>query len=191
MIPRFTPCNSSPPAGASSSRNRSVMSATITSDWPTPTVSTRITSKPAASHNAIASRVRRATPPSAALDGLGRINAFGCLDNRSIRVLSPRIDPPDRFDDGSTARTATFRPCSTSIIPKLSVNVDFPTPGVPDKPIRKALRFDCPSLSINWTALERWSSRVLSTNVIARANIRRLPARTASITSWPISILLI
>ena len=63
MIPRLTPCNSSPPAGANKSRKRSHISDTMVSDWPTPTVSINTTSNPAASHKATASRVRRATPP--------------------------------------------------------------------------------------------------------------------------------
>ena len=49
------------------------MSATTVSDWPTPTVSTMITSKPAASHSSMASRVLRATPPSVPPEGEGRI----------------------------------------------------------------------------------------------------------------------
>ena len=110
------------------------MSATMVSDWPTPTVSTITTSYPAASHKMIASRVRRATPPSAARLGEGRIKAPGSRLSRSIRVLSPRIEPPVRADDGSTARTATRRPDAVSIEPKLSIKVDLPTPGVPVRP---------------------------------------------------------
>ena len=75
MIPRLMPCRSSPPAGEASSTNRSVRSATATSLWPTPTVSTSTTSKPAASHSRSASRVRRATPPSSPPDGEGRMKA--------------------------------------------------------------------------------------------------------------------
>lgn len=33
----------------------------------------------------------------------GRTNAFGWIDNCSILVLSPRIDPPVVLDDGSIA----------------------------------------------------------------------------------------
>ena len=51
------------------------MSATAVSDWPTPTVSTSTTSKPAASTTTIASRVARATPPSVPDVGDGRMNA--------------------------------------------------------------------------------------------------------------------
>ena len=68
------------------------------------------------------------------------MKAFGSRDSRSIRVLSPRILPPDLAEDGSTASTATRRPCPVSIRPKLSMKVDLPTPGVPDRPMRKACR---------------------------------------------------
>ena len=70
------------------------MSATAVSDWPTPTVSTSTTSKPAASTTTIASRVALATPPSVPEVGEGRMNASGSADSRAIRVLSPRMLPP-------------------------------------------------------------------------------------------------
>ena len=53
------------------------------------------------------SRVAFATPPSVPADGDGRTNACSSLANRVIRVLSPRIEPPVRAEDGSTASTAT------------------------------------------------------------------------------------
>ena len=49
------------------------MSATTVSDCPTPTVSTITTSKPAASHRRIDSRVMRVTPPRWPLVGEGRM----------------------------------------------------------------------------------------------------------------------
>ena len=51
MIPRLMPWRSSPPEGEASSTNTSTRSATASSDWPTPTVSTITTSNPAASHS--------------------------------------------------------------------------------------------------------------------------------------------
>ena len=116
------------------------ISATTVSDWPTPTVSISTTSKPAASHRVTASRVRRATPPRCVWLGDGRMKASRSRDKRSIRVLSPKIDPPEREEDGSIASTATLSPRPISIMPKLSIKVDFPTPGVPDNPIRSASR---------------------------------------------------
>lgn len=79
--------------------------------------------------------------------------AFSRL-SRSIRVLSPRIDPPEREEEGSTAKTATRRPSPISNMPKLSIKVDLPTPGVPDRPIRKAWRSFGKALS-NSTACAR------------------------------------
>ncbi len=67
--PFLMPCNSSPAPGSISTRKKSVMSATAVSDWPMPTVSTRITSNPAASHSSMVSRVLAATPPSVPDDG--------------------------------------------------------------------------------------------------------------------------
>ncbi len=67
-----------------------------------------------------------------------------------MRVLSPRIDPPVRAEDGSIASTATRSPCPVSIDPKLSMNVDLPTPGVPDSARRMACRsFGNASISSN------------------------------------------
>ena len=62
-MPRLTPCSSSPPAGAIRSKKISDISETIVSDCPTPTVSMKMISKPAASQIATASRERLATPP--------------------------------------------------------------------------------------------------------------------------------
>jgi hypothetical protein len=44
----------------------------------------------------IASRVRRATPPRVVPAGDGRMKALGSRASRSMRVLSPRIEPPER-----------------------------------------------------------------------------------------------
>ena len=95
-----------------------------------------VTSKPAASTKVMASRVRRATPPRERPAGVGRIKALGSLDRTSIRVLSPRIEPPEREEVGSTASTATLRPRAVRWFPKASMNVDFPTPGAPVIPRR-------------------------------------------------------
>jgi hypothetical protein len=86
------------------------MSATAVSDWPMPTVSTRIASKPAASQASMVSRVLAATPPSVPADGEGRMNALSSAASRAIRVLSARIEPPVRAEEGSTASTATRWP---------------------------------------------------------------------------------
>ena len=55
-----------------------------------------------------------------------------------MRVLSPRIDPPLRRLDGSTASTATRWPAAVRWPPSSSMNVDLPAPGVPVMPRRMA-----------------------------------------------------
>ena len=115
------------------------MSQTAVSDWPMPTVSTSTTSKPAASHNSIASRVFAATPPSVPDEGEGRMKAASEFASRAIRVLSPRIEPPVRAEEGSTASTATLWPRPIRNMPSSSMVVDLPTPGEPVMPTRIAL----------------------------------------------------
>ena len=97
-----------------------------------------ITSKPAASHSAIVSRVLRVTPPSVPDVGDGRMKADDSCASRFMRVLSPRIEPPVRFDVGSTASTATRWPAATRFMPNSSMVVDLPTPGTPVTPSRNA-----------------------------------------------------
>ena len=138
-MPRFTPCSSSPAPGASSSTNTSTMPATATSDWPTPTVSTSTTSKPAASHTSIASRVRRATPPSVPPDGDGRMNA----SRPARQLLHARLVAEDRTaararSTGRPRAPPPRCPASTRCRPSASMNVDFPAPGAPLMPTRVA-----------------------------------------------------
>ncbi|CAM5368098.1 hypothetical protein FALB51S_01697 [Frigidibacter albus] len=83
------------------------------------------------------------------------MKARGSRLRRSIRVLSPRMEPPERAEEGSTASTATRSPCAVSIIPKDSMKVDLPTPGVPDSPMRSAWRPDPASASSSAPASAR------------------------------------
>ena len=117
-------------------RKKSTISATRDSLWPTPTVSTKTTSNPAASRTTIVSLLLWVTPPKSPEAGEGRINAALLDESRSMRVLSPRIEPPETELDGSTARTATRWPLSVSCVPNSSIKVLFPTPGAPVTPIR-------------------------------------------------------
>ena len=117
-------------------RKVSTISATATSDWPTPTVSTMTVSKPAASSTSIDSRVARATPPRCDPDGDGRTKASSLAVSAAIRVRSPRTEPPVRELLGSTATTATRCPCSMSRVPSASMKVDLPAPGIPEMPTR-------------------------------------------------------
>ena len=91
-IPFLIACRSSPALGSWSSTKTSTMPATVVSDWPTPTVSTMITSKPAASHTSIASRVFSATPPSEPPEGDGRMNEL----RLAREPLHPRLVAQDR-----------------------------------------------------------------------------------------------
>jgi hypothetical protein len=66
------------------------------------------------------------------------MKALGSTASRAIRVLSPRIEPPELFEEGSTARTATRWPAAVRLEPRTSISVDFPTPGGPVTPTRIA-----------------------------------------------------
>lgn len=97
-------------------QKKSTIECTAVSLCPTPTVSTKILSKPAASQSMIVSRVLRATPPNEPADGLGRIKDFGWTDSFSMRVLSPKILPLERSLLGSIAKTANFPPSQAHAI---------------------------------------------------------------------------
>mmetsp|Transcript_86338 Transcript_86338/g.230579 ORF Transcript_86338/g.230579 Transcript_86338/m.230579 type:complete len:221 (-) Transcript_86338:422-1084(-) len=107
-MPRLMPCSSSPPAGGRSSRHMSATSVTSTSDWPTPTVSTSTMLYPAASMSITTSSVCWARPPRTQPDAQGLTYALGFMESLSMRVLSPRMEPPERCEEGSTATTATL-----------------------------------------------------------------------------------
>ena len=139
MMPRLMPCNSSPVPVTCKRRKKSTIEWAAVSDCPTPTVSTMMVSKPAASQSTIDSRVLRATPPSEPAEGLGRMKALSMVESSCIRVLSPRIEPRERSEEGSIARTASFFFCLQSITPRASIKVDLPAPGTPVIPTRMAL----------------------------------------------------
>ena len=136
MMPRLMPCSSSPAPEICSSMNMSTIECTTVSDCPTPTVSMKITSNPAASHSTIVSRVLRATPPSDPAEGEGRMKTSGLPEMLSMRVLSPRIEPPLRSDEGSMASTASLCRSEVTMLPTASMKVDFPAPGTPVMPMR-------------------------------------------------------
>ena len=88
--------------------------------------------------------------------------------------------PPVRVEDGSTASTATRCPRAVSMLPNASMNVDLPTPGTPVMPMRVAFpAYGASCTSSSW-ASARWSARLDSTSVIARARSARVPPRTRS-----------
>ena len=136
IMPRLMPCNSSPAPEIWSIMNISTIECTAVSDCPTPTVSMKMTSNPAASHRMIVSRVLRATPPSDPAEGEGRMKTSGLPEMLSMRVLSPRIEPPLRSDEGSMASTASLCRSEVTMLPTASMKVDFPAPGTPVMPMR-------------------------------------------------------
>ena len=156
------------------------MSATAASDWPTPTVSTITRSKPAASQASSASRVRRATPPRVPPAGEARMKLRSLRASAGIRVLSPRIEPPERALEGSIASTAS----------RLPVAMRARAEGLDEGGLAHAWRARdaeahgppaCGSSA--WSsasARSRSSSRVDSMRVIAAASARRSPARMAA-----------
>ena len=52
--------------------------------------------------------------------------------------MSPNIEPPVVAEEGSIASTAIFFPFCVSCKPRVSIKVDFQTPGVPVRPIFRA-----------------------------------------------------
>ena len=74
-----------------------------------------------------------------------------------MRVLSPRMLPPESALEGSMVSTATLWPASTRFMPKESISVDFPAPGTPEMPTRMALpvrgKSACRSASVSYTHL--------------------------------------
>ena len=159
------------------------MECTVVSDWPTPTVSIKITSYPPASHRMIVSRVFLATPPRDPPAGEGRMKAFSSAERSSILVLSPRILPPERSLEGSMASTASFLPEAVIRVPRDSMKVLFPTPGTPvipiltDFPAWGKLLFIIPRAS-SWC-----SGKALSIMVIAWLRRERSPLMIPSIYS--------
>ena len=114
-----------------------------------------------------------AMPPKWALLGDERMSAKGSNDNVSILVLSPKILPLLTVLLGSIVSTAIFLPSEVRNLPKPSINVLFPAPGIPEIPILKDFTLVvcnsckiCPAKSLS-------SERVLSNREIALLKITR------------------
>ena len=108
-IPFLMPWSWSPVRARVRNRKVSTMPATVTSDWPTPTVSTRTRSNPAASSTTIAWAVALATPPRCPRRG-GPHERPRVGGQRRHPRLVPQHRPPVRTDEGSTARTPIRSP---------------------------------------------------------------------------------
>ena len=88
----------------------------------------------------MASRVRCATPPRDPREGEGRMNAMSLEAREFMRVLSPRMLPPEIWLLGSIASTATFCPNSLiKYVPSTSITLLLPAPGTPVMPTRMEL----------------------------------------------------
>ena len=141
------------------------------------------TSKPAASHTSIASRVFSATPPSEPPDGDGRMNDAG----RPRQPLHARLVAEDRAPGERAGgvhrqhRDAWPRPIRYR--PSASMNVDLPAPGEPVMPTRIEWPVCGSSASSTAAARAWWSRRVDSTSVIALASARGWRASTPSTSS--------
>ncbi len=109
-IPALAAWMPSPIPGASSTTEVSACAAISTSDWPTPTVSTRITSQPAASSTRSACGAAQDRPPRWPRVAIERMNTSGSVAWSCIRTRSPSSAPPENGEDGSTASTPTRLP---------------------------------------------------------------------------------
>src|SRR3954451_7777543 len=103
-----------------------------------------------------------------------------------MRTRSPSRAPPEKGDDGSTARIPTRFSARRSSPTRADVDVDLPTPGAPVMPTILA----CPACgtSVAVTSLSRGDSS--STREISRATARGSPSRareTRSVTTLPSS----
>src|SRR4051794_33448690 len=169
----------SPIPGARSTTVVSAARATSTSLWPTPTVSTRTTSKPAASRTRSACGAAHANPPRWPREAIERMNTPVSVACSDIRTRSPRSAPPENGEDGSMASTPTRFPSRRSAVTSAEVVVDFPTPGGPVIPTTCAL----PQCGASSAIAERRSGDSSSTRLISRPTARALPARACSTSS--------
>ena len=137
MMPALSACTSSPVPGTSITIETSAVRTMSTSSWPTPTVSMRTTSLPAASSTSAASLVARASPPRWPRVAMLRMNTPASPACACIRTRSPRIAPPVNGLVGSTAITPTVRPRARGARAiSRSTSVLLPAPGGPVTPTR-------------------------------------------------------
>jgi hypothetical protein len=135
--PAFAAWIESPIPGTTTTTVESAAEAISTSACPTPTVSTRMTEKPAASRTRIAIGAVADRPPSWPLLAIDRMNTPESIACPCIRTRSPSSAPPENGDDGSTASTATCSPRARRAATSAFVVVDLPAPGAPVSPITR------------------------------------------------------
>src|SRR4051812_39360220 len=183
MIPAFRNCSVSPDPGWTTTATLSQSSATSVSDCPTPTVSTTTTSKQADSACA-ASRVASANPPRRVPAAVERIKTPSSRGSCWIRTRSPSSDPPETFEDGSTARTATLRPLPRQSGSSADSSDDLPAPGGPVRPIRWD-RGSIPASSSSARACSRPPGERSSMTLSAAGAALRSPSRRRRPSSAP------
>ena len=176
MIPALSAWTSSPLPGATSTIEMSAVRTISTSSWPTPTVSMRTTSFPAASKASATSLVARASPPRWPRVAMLRMKTPASPACDCIRTRSPRIAPPVNGLVGSTATMPTVRPEARRATVSLSTSVLLPAPGGPVTPIRNAR----PVLAKIPRMRSAPAGDSSSMSEIARARARGSPARTRS-----------
>ena len=78
------------------------------------------------------------SPPRWPRLAIERMNTPGSVAWSCIRTRSPSSAPPVNGDDGSTASTPTRSPALRNAVTSAPVDVDFPTPGEPVRPMTRA-----------------------------------------------------
>ncbi len=119
----------SPQRGVTTTTVVSAAPAISTSTWPTPTVSTRTVRVPAAASTRIAAGAATASPPWWPRVAIDRMNTPWSRACPCMRMRSPRMAPPEKGEEGSTASTPTRPPPARTPVMTRAVRVDFPAPG--------------------------------------------------------------
>ena len=131
ITPAFSAWIESPEPGISTSTIVSAWSMMSISAWPTPTVSTNTSSRPAASSSSAACNAASESPPSAPRLAIERMNTPGSRKCSPRRMRSPSSAPCVNGEDGSIDSTPTVRPTSRRAFVSAPISVDLPTPGGP------------------------------------------------------------
>ena len=139
ITPALSAWIESPEPGIRTSTTVSAWSMMSTSPCPTPTVSSRTSSLPAASIRSAAWRVASDRPPSEPRLAIERMKTPGSRKWSARRMRSPSRAPLVNGLDGSIERTATSRSLSRACLTSAPIRVDLPTPGGPVKPTTAAL----------------------------------------------------
>ena len=139
ITPAFSAWIESPEPGISTSTTESAWSITSTSAWPTPTVSRKTSSLPAASISSAVCSAASASPPSAPRVAIERMKTPGSRKCSVSRIRSPSSAPPRNGEDGSIESTAIVAVERALVLISAPISVDLPAPGGPVKPTIDAL----------------------------------------------------